>query len=147
MDPHIITAENAPHILEWMRTRGGVAIWRSLDLGNPESWTCPVNDEQGNVKGRPLGVTASKPERIITSTDDIVVHTVHEVARFHVAVCMGQQGLKVKLTDASTAGVKKALDKAGPNAFHAFDYDAQDALIMAPDGNIVTLTQWAEANQ
>ena len=147
MKPHDITAEKAPLMLGWLKDRGGLAIWQSTNLNYPMSWTCPVNDEHGQPKPKPYKVAADQPERIITSTDEVLVHTDHEVARFHVAVRMGRQGLQVKLTDASTAKVKKALEKAGDYAFHRFDYETQEAVIMAPDGQSLTLTQWAKEHQ
>ena len=149
MKPHDISAENAAKVLEWFQTCGGIAIWSTEDAS--ESWTSPLNAAKGKYKGKQAIRTRRDsrihPDRIITSADEVLVHTDREVARFHVAVCMGSQGLKVKLTDATPAKVKKALEKAGPHAYHAFDYERQDALIMAPDGQTVTLTQWAKEHQ
>jgi hypothetical protein len=144
-EPHSIRAENAPKILDWIKNRGGIAVWHSLNLSNPGmSWTCPVNDAQGNVKTKPYGEAENEPSRIITSTDDVLVHTDVEVKRLKVHTRMGKQGLMVKLTDHSTMRVHKAIQEAGSYAYHLFDYDRQEAVIFAPDGNSITLTEWAE---
>lgn len=33
LKPHIITPENAERIADWLHTRGGTDIWRSIFLG------------------------------------------------------------------------------------------------------------------
>jgi hypothetical protein len=35
MDRQSVTPENAPRFSEWLKSRGGVAIWRSVDLSDP----------------------------------------------------------------------------------------------------------------
>lgn len=144
-EPHGIRVENAVKILNWIKTRGGVAVWRSVNLSNPGmSWTCPVNDEYGVAKPRPYGEAESTPSRVITSTDDIMVHTDVEVGRFKIHLRMSDNGLMLKLTDNSTLKVNKATRDAGPYAYHLFDYGTEEAVILAPDGNSMTLTQWAK---
>ena len=137
-------AENAKQFLTWIRERGGLALWRTLNLSNPgQSWTCPLKDAEGNIKGKPHGYADSEPCRIITNTDDVIVHVDKEVKRFHVGLI--QRGMKIVLTDGATRRVNAAVEKAGEGAYHVFD--GQDAVIMAPEpGKSMTLTEWAKIN-
>ena len=165
--PHDCCAAAAPQLLDWLKTRGGLALWRTMDLAlwrtmdlalwrtmdlrvTGRSWTCPMNDDRGNVKGRPYHDSETAPYRTITSTDDVLVSVDREVKRFHIGLHiglrMGSQGLCVKLTDGATRRVNAAVEKAGLGAYHLFDYGVQDAVIMAPiPGHTVTLTDWAKA--
>ena len=52
------------------------------------------------------------------------------VERFHVGVC--SHGAMLKLTDAGSAKLKKALAEHGPDAGYRFDYQIQDAEIVVP---------------
>ncbi len=131
---HQITSENIGKIREWIRTRGGIAIWGSVnfnDLG--KTWTTPVNGPDGQPVGKPHWGATDQPIRIITSEDDVEVCIDKEVKRFHVAIRRGAQGFMMKLTDASSDKVKRAVSKAGVGAYHVFDYETQEAVIMAPD--------------
>ena len=48
MERYIIAPGNAPKIAEWLRTRGGIATWKSVDLSDPGfSMTTPVNNADG----------------------------------------------------------------------------------------------------
>ena len=144
MEPHGIREENAGKILDWIKTRGGVAVWRSVNLSNPGmSWTCPLNDEYGVAKPRPYFEAEGTPSRVIKSTDEIMVHTDVEVKRFKIHLRMSSNGLMLKLTDHSSAKVNKAVREAGKDAYHLFDYATEQAVILAPDGNSITLTEWA----
>ena len=145
MNQHDCTIENAPKFLDWLRTRGGLALWRSLNLSNPVTWTCPLNDADGKVKAKPYYHSDSQPYRVITDSDEVLVVKDKEVQRFHVAVRGSKNGLQFKLTDASSQKVKQAVKKHGEHAYHVFDYETQEAVIMAPDGTL-TLTQWAALN-
>jgi hypothetical protein len=132
-EKHTCTAENAAKVWDWLQTRGGVAVWRSVNLSNPgASWTAPYKDDQGVVKGKPTWEADEKPERIITDPSEIVVLVPKEVKRFHVAVRRGD-GLSLKLTDASSRKVRAAVAKAGEGAWYVFDYMFQDAVIYVAD--------------
>ena len=145
LEPHVTDVRNAAQFLEWIRVRGGLALWRSLNLSDLTSWTCPLKDAAGNVKSKPFGHAKNEPYRVITSSDDVLVQPDKEVRRFKIALRVGRQGLSLKLTDGSTAKVRKAVEKAGVGAYYAFDYETQQAIIMAPDGDPQTLTEWAKA--
>ena len=139
MEKHRINSQAANLIAEWFRTRGGVAIWRSVNLSNPgASWTCPVNDPDGKPAAKPTWQAASAPERTITDPTEVEVVTFKEVRRFHVGLQRGS-GMSFTLTSAASRKLRLALEKAGNDSTYEFDYAAQDAVIMVPD-EIVPLT-------
>jgi len=40
MEKHIVTPEHATKMLGWLQTRGGIAVWPSVNLSNPgASWS------------------------------------------------------------------------------------------------------------
>jgi len=126
---------------EWLTNRGGLAIWECLDLSDAgKTWTTPALSKDGKPTGAPHWA-AGKVIATITDIDKVVVTTPKEVRRFHVAVRMGANGLKIKLTDASGRKVRAACEKAGAEAWHEFDYDNQDAIIFVP-GEKVPFKDW-----
>lgn len=145
-EPHRVDAANAEKIWGWMKTRGGLAIWRSVDLSDlGRSVTTPYNDAEGHRTPKPHWKYDDHPERIITDPAEVVVETYKEARRFRVAVRMGRQGMCLKLTDASSEKVRKAVAKAGETATYEFDYTTQEAVILVPDTE-VPLAEWAEKN-
>lgn len=144
MEKYQCTAQAAPLIKSWLETRGGIAIWRSIDLSDPgRSITTPVKTAEGDPASKPHWSMANKPERIITSVDDVEVCMDKEVKRFRVAIRRGAQGLSFKCTDASSRRIRKAVEKAGKGAHHVFDYWTQEAVIMAPE-KIIPLAEYKE---
>ncbi len=141
------SSEHAEKIWNWLKERGGIAVWNSINLSNPSgSWFTPVNDEHGNKYGKPNWQCSNEPSQIITSADDIEISVDKEVKRFHVAVRQSSNGMMLKLTDSSSEHVRKAVDKAGEGAYHVFHYgDYKNCVIMAPVSS-QTLTEWAKEN-
>lgn len=141
---HRVDQENAAKIWEWITTRGGLALWQSIDLSRPDlSWTCPLRDSEGKEAQKPDWRSDSKPYRVITDPKEVLVETMKEVRRFHVGVKRGGGFMSFVLTDASSTRVRAACEKAGPNATYVFDYGAQDAIILVPDKEI-GLQEWAQ---
>lgn len=144
-EKHRVIAPNAPKFWEWLQNRGGVAVWRSINLSNPgASWSTPALKTDGTPSEKPSWQASNTPERIITDAADVVVDVPKLVKRFHVAVRMGDQGMSLKLTDGASRRVRREVEKAGDEAWHEFDYDTQDALIYAPD-KTVPLAEYMEA--
>ena len=137
--------ENAGKFADWVRTRGGVAVWHSVNLSNPgASWSTPANDKDGKPYEKPTWQAYDAPAFIVTDPADIGVCSDKAVMRFHVAVQRGD-GLSFKLTRASSERVRRAVAEAGDGAHHVFDYDFQDAIILKPD-RVVSLAEWIEEN-
>lgn len=146
MENHIVSPENARQFWDWLKTRGGLAIWRSINLSNPgASWTAPLKDKKGEVKSKPTWQAGNEPERIITDPAEVEVVREKEVRRFHVAVRRtGPWGMTFKCTDASSRKVRAACDKAAEKygeAWYRFDYGTQEAVILVPDGRD-PLAEW-----
>jgi len=127
----LINKSDVEKITDWLKHRGGVAVWQSVDLSNPGAQVMtPALTENGQPYPKPHWRFANEPARIIRESDEFVVVEMQEVKRFHVAVRRGD-GLSFKLTDASSAKVRKAVHLAGEDATYEFDYDTQEAVIFA----------------
>lgn len=141
---HRITADHAALVTAWLRGRGGLLVWRSVDLCDPgKSWTTPVLGEDGQPVRQPSWQAAASPARVITSADEVEVVIPKRVRKFRVATRIGASGVRVKLTDASSAKLRAALEKAGPESWHEFNYDTQEALVFVP-GRVMPLAEWEE---
>ena len=138
MNKHECAPENADRMMNWILTRGGVAIWDSANLSNPgASWSAPALSALGGLPlAKPTWQAADGPARIITDAADIEVITRREVKRFRVGVRMGSQGMTFKVTDGGTRKIRAAVDKAGEGADYAFDYESQEAVITVPDKRV-----------
>lgn len=144
VEKHHCTLENAPKFADWIANRGGVAVWRSINLSNPgASWSSPALTEDGQPYPQPTWQADKQPERIITDSEEILVTEDEEVKRFRVGVRRCDQGLTFKLTDASSRKIEKAVEKAGEGAYYVFDYETQDAVIMKPAKSYM-LKAWLE---
>ena len=103
------SSENAAKILNWLRTRGGISIWKSVNLANPGgSWTSPRKNEEGEIYNKPNWQCGNEPQ---------------------VKIRMGRQGMSLKLTDGSSARLRRAVEQADnaeleagrePSAFYRF---------------------------
>lgn len=143
MKRHSCKENNAERMAEWITNRGGLAIWKSINLSNPgASWTTPALSEDGKPYDKPNWQSANEPAKIITNPEDVDVITYKEVNRFHVAI-RSKGMFSFCLTDASDRKVKKALDKAGEGSTYHFDYEYQDCIIKVPDKTI-TLKEWMD---
>lgn len=141
---HTIRLEDAPKIWDWIQNRGGIAVWKSINLSNPgASWTTPCQDEKGNLVGKPTWQADNVPAEIILNPADILVSKDVEVKRFHVAIRVSGNGLMLKCTDASSGRIRKAVEKAGEGAYHRFDYGSQEAVIYAPEDSF-SLSEWRD---
>jgi hypothetical protein len=142
---------NAAKIYDWLQNRGGIFIWKSVNLSNPGgSWTSPAHDADGKETSKPNWQCESLPSRYITGVDDVMVTTAKEVKRFHVATRMGGNGLSIKVTDGGSrrlrAEVARAEEKYGKAAWHEFDYwDDKNAVIMVED-SAIPMAEWAKSN-
>ena len=138
--------EHAGKLSDWLKNRGGIAVWNSINLSDPGAQIfTPALGLDGKPTGKPHWKFGNEPE-IVTTADDVTLNVDREVKRFHVAVRMGSQGLSLKCTDASTARIHREVEKAGDGAYYLFDYgDEKNCIIMAPEpGKTMTLTQWAK---
>lgn len=132
---HIVTAENAPRILEWMKTRGGIKVWKSLDLSDPgASWTTPADrDDKPSWK--------AEADRVITDPTEVIVVEYEVVKRFHVAVEPGDF-LKINVTAGGSRRIRRELTLAGEGSTYSFDYDAWENAVISKPVREITLAEW-----
>lgn len=135
--------ENAARFADWIATRGGVAVWRSVNLSNPgASWSTPALAADGKPMARPTWEVDNKPERVVMSADDVDVTTGREVKRVKIALRRGD-GLSIVLTSHSSKKLRAACDAAGPDSWYEFDGMGY-ALVFVP-GEVVELSAWVAA--
>ena len=143
MDKLEVTTEHAAQYRRWIAGRGGLLVWRSINLSNPgASWTTPYLTEAGVPYTKPTWQAANEPERHITTEEDVVVQVPKEVKRFHIGVQSGD-GLSFKVTDGGSRRIRRELAKAGTGSWYEFDYEMQEAVISIADQTI-PLTEWKE---
>jgi len=138
-----IESRNAMKIKSWFETRGGIAVWQGLNLGNIRQVITPLHDEEGKRYTKPAWDMPNEPSEIITDSSQVQVGIDKEVRRFRVAVLRSSNGLAFKCTDASSAKVRAAVEKAGENAYHKFDYETQEAVIYKQE-SMVSLCDYKE---
>jgi hypothetical protein len=135
--PFEVPPEDAAKIAEWLATRGGLAIWRSVNLSNAgATWGTPLNRADGTPTPAPSWECEKTPSRVITSEDDIHVVTRKEVKRFRVRIRTSTNGLMTKLQRSSASHLETVLasvsKKTGLEPAYHFDYDTQEAVITVP---------------
>lgn len=148
MEKHTIQSENAKKIHEWIDTRGGIFIWHSIDLSNPDKEIItPALTVDGKPYQKPHWSCSDTPARHITDVNDIIVSIDKEVKRFHVAVRFSSNGLSLKVTDGGSRRIRKEVEKAGDGAYYVFDYsDYNNAVIKIPSSKI-PLSQYIKGVQ
>jgi hypothetical protein len=144
--PYKITPGTAPKIVEWITTGKGVSVWKSVDLSDPgKQVMTPSVDANGHKTSKPSWQFGNEPIKTFTSLDEFEVQPDKVVKRFHVGVRRSGNGLSLKVTDAGSAKIRAAVEKAGKGAYHLFDYgDEKNAVIMAPDGPPISLEVYCE---
>jgi len=135
---HIIRPADAPRIARWLRERGGIAVWPSVNLSNPDgSWTTPAQQADGTPTPKPTWQAGDTPA-VITEARRILVEDAREVKRFYVGVRVGAQGRTLKLTDGASRRVRRTLDALNATrdpheqAWYVFDYARQHAVFSIP---------------
>jgi hypothetical protein len=143
-DVYTCSASNALKIWRWLTKRGGIAVWRSVNLSNPgASWTTPAFEADGVTPyTKPTWQADNKPERIITDPALVMVQTDREVRRFRVGVRVGGSGMQVEVTDAGSRKIRAAVAKAGVGSYHQFGYTTQEAVIMTPSEKPMMIKDW-----
>ena len=139
--PITCVPQNAERFAMWIRERGGICLWKSLNLSNPgASWCTPFRFEDGSEATKPTWQADNTPAVVVTSMDEVGVEIPVETTRIRISLI--QRGLKVVLTDGSTRKVQAALEKAGEGAFYTFE--DKEAVIWQIRGT-VALDEWLEA--
>lgn len=143
--PFAIKPEHVKLFDQWLRERGGLAMWPSVNLSNlGQSWTTPRLQDNGDPATKPNWQAAHEPNRIITDPAEVVVEVPALFKRSHIAIRRSSNGLSTKLTDASARRLDRMLaqakDKYG-SVWYEFDYSAQDVVVYYA-AETVPLVEW-----
>jgi|HubBroStandDraft_1064217.scaffolds.fasta_scaffold34755_2 hypothetical protein len=143
MPNYVVSEEHAAKIADWLKNRGGIAIWSTLAIGSScESMTTPVRNADGSPTTKPRWDMSTTPTRIITDMADVTVSYDVEVTRFHVGTRMGSQGMSLKVTDGGTRKIKREVAKAGEGAYYAFDYGSYCNAVIYKPAKMIPLMEW-----
>lgn len=123
----------------WIKDRGGVAVWKNVNLSNPgagDSYT-PALAVEGQGMRYPKPHWSVEFSKIITDINSFrFVKEMREIKRFHVAIRRSSNGLMFKCTDASSERIRREMSKAsakhGQNICREFDYETQDCVLLLP---------------
>jgi hypothetical protein len=144
---HDCSLENAPKFADWIKNRGGIAHWKSVNLGNPGAgWSSPALDKKGEPYTKPNWQCANTPEKIITDPAEIEVFEGYEHKRFHVGTRGSGNGLSIKVTDAGSRRIRAEVEKAGDGAYYVFDYDDEKNCVIMKSRVYGSLKKWMEEN-
>lgn len=126
---HGVSEEHAETFWKWIKERGGLAVWQSVNLANPfASWTTPVKQENGEAYTKPTWEADSSPRLIVTDPAQVEVLGRIFVRSIRVGIERGT-GLSWNLTKAASGRLNAALDQLGSTASYEFDFDESDRRI------------------
>lgn len=121
----VIEPSAVKQIREWIENRGGVAVWKCVDLGSPrigsETLT-PATHKDGTPATSPHWSNGDSPDRIVTDLSQVGVRSWREVSRIKVRngpPCFGN------IHRADRAKLDAAMAKAGDGATWQADYSSQ----------------------
>jgi hypothetical protein len=155
---HEVSEENALKAWEWLQSRKGIAIWKSVNLSNPGgSWSTPATirrgDCEGNVDDDDEIIAYPKPTweaedtpTIITDPAEVGVFTCALYKAFRVGLRMGD-GLSLRLTDGAQRKVDRYLaeckEKHGDSFYRkgVLDIDGASIGIYCTTG-IIPIAVW-----
>lgn len=117
-----IQPENEKQIVEWLKNRGGVAVWANCDLGSPSignlSFT-PATRRDGAKATSPSWQCGSEPAEVVTDQSKFEVVTYSEFRRVKVRTGPPMYGGLHRLDKDK---VYRAMDEAGEGAVWIPDY-------------------------
>lgn len=138
--------ENARKMWDWVKNRGGVAVWLSQDLAEAgRKYLTPVLDERGERMLRPHWSTLNVPDDVVQDETKLGICTAKTVRTIRVGIKRGS-GLSFTLTEAASRRLRVALDVAGEGSFYTFgftDDDKRVAYIKVPSSKI-SLAEYAK---
>lgn len=141
VSPITFSPENEAKAVQWLKTRGGIAVWSCKDLGSAslgDQTFTPFLTENGNHTTSPNWRCGNgAPDRVVTDPACVIVQTYREVSRVKIRrgpPCYGC------VNRADRAKLDRALDAAGDGAGWVADYSAMEygsawfeAVISVPD--------------
>lgn len=118
---------------KWIESRGGVAVWKSVNLSNPgESLAfTPALDQFGIENDNPRWDL--RRQEIITDIKRFSFSKKNtEVKRVKVCTRVGSQGLMLKFTDGTMKRINSAFNKF-PGSFYDIDKFTGEAVFYMPE--------------
>lgn len=142
---HECIPKNAQRFWQWIKTRGGVAVWKSINLSNPGGgWSTPANDKDGKPYTKPNWQCGSTPT-IYTDAREIGVGEPVLFVAFPVK--LKRSGLSLNLSDTAQRRLDEELDKCRErhgNAYYekgVLDIDGASMGVFY-DASITPLDEW-----
>ena len=74
----------------------------------------------------------------------MLINSCTVVKLFHAAIRYAANRMAYKVSDGGSRRIRKEVGKAGKGAYHVFDYETQEAVIMAPEGVMVGIREFVE---
>lgn len=150
VEKYRVSEADADKILTWLRERGGILIWTSVDLSRPgESSTTPFRDPAGIPVGKPHWRFGDHP-RHITDISEVEVAEAEKVESLAVRIKRGGE-LRLTLTSHSSAKLQERLahwsqerNTAAWYHFEGFLVNGWDTAHIYVDSKIVPMQEWAE---
>ena len=144
---HECDEHNAAKFLDWIRNRGGVAVWQSVNLGNPgASWSGPMQQANGDPSSKPNWESDTKPASVHTDATKIGVYSAVLVETIPAKVKVN--GMQMVLTSGTTRRLTAALrrvEKSHGNSFYRKGSSMDPELYIFTSGPMVSLQEWADA--
>ena len=107
---HDCSESNALKFAEWIRDRGGVAVWKSQDLGDlSASWSTPVRNAAGETNRAPHWKCGQSAPTIHTDMNTIGVFQSEKFEE--VPVKLKPNGMSLVLTDTSKRRLDRTMER------------------------------------
>lgn len=119
----------------WIDSRGGVKVWRNINLSNPDAGNQFTPALTGDLQSYPKPHWSVEFQELVTDLGRFkFVKEIKEIKRVRIAVRQSSNGLMLKLTDASSRKVRKACEKVkeqyGTAGMYRFEFN--EAIIEVP---------------
>ena len=141
--------ENAPKFRTWIESRGGIAVWQSVNLSNcGASWSTPALQEDGTPYTKPTWQASNTPS-IVTDAATVGVITEELFKAFPVALRRGS-GFSFNISDAAQRKLDKTMaqceEKHGSASYRkgVLDIDGASIGVYFTTGT-VALSDWVQA--
>lgn len=118
--PIVFSPENESKAIAWLTTRGGIAVWRNVNMSSQSlgSETLTPAQTDGQPTGKPSWQVTL--DRIVTDPSQVRIEGKREVSRCK--VIRSKYGPPCDPIAKGRIGVDRAMEKAGENAWYEFDY-------------------------
>lgn len=140
------TAANASRFASWIRERGGIAVWTSIDLSRPgEQCSTPVRTDEGLPYTKPHWMYGDTPV-IVTDPAQVGVYTETVFKVIPVVLRRSSNGLSLKLADSSQRNLDRVLDrcrtKHGNAHWKRGGLDDRPSMSVFFSGDLIPLPGW-----